>query len=340
MNFNCLPGDRICAEFDHDREAEAGTSLSHLCKQLLLRQQETWPTLKSGYDAVAQALVRTIDCDDFSVKLQFNPRRIVSSSAKVDSAAIAARPCFLCPANLPEAQLGILYRRQFLILCNPFPIFSNHFTISSLEHRPQAIEDNLDVFLHLARDLAPSFAVFYNGPQCGASAPDHLHFQACPVGSLPIETELEDNRPILPISRHLSASVYRVENLGRATLLIEESDIGAVKKTMQKILAVMKSDGATEMEPMLNLYAQFNEGKLLVLLFPRQKNRPDLYYLEGTEQVLISPGSVEMGGLLVTPIERDFRRLNPEIIRHIYREVSVHPVLLKKWTHQLSLTKD
>ncbi|OPY05816.1 MAG: hypothetical protein A4E66_02356 [Syntrophus sp. PtaB.Bin001] len=258
----------------------------------------------------------------------------------MDPAAIAARPCFLCPANLPEAQLGILYRRQFLILCNPFPIFSSHFTISSLEHRPQAIEDNLDVFLYLARDLAPSFAVFYNGPQCGASAPDHLHFQACPVGSLPIETELDDGRLILPISKHLYSSVYRAENLGRATLFIEGSDIGAVKETMQKILAVMKSAGATEMEPMLNIHATFKEGKWRILLFPRQKNRPDLYYLEGTEQVLISPGSVEMGGLLVAPVERDFRRLNPEIIRHIYREVSVHPVLLERWAHQLSLTTD
>ncbi len=99
----------------------------------------------------------------------------------------------------------------------------------------------------------------------------------------------------------------------------------------------MKLADTTEMEPMFNLHAVFQEGKWRVLLFPRQKNRPDLYYREGAEQVLISPGSVEMGGLLVAPVERDFRRLNPEIIRHIYREVSVHPVFLEKWAHQLSL---
>jgi ATP adenylyltransferase/5',5'''-P-1,P-4-tetraphosphate phosphorylase II len=176
MNFNCLPDNRIFAEFD--RQEETDKRLSRLCEQLLIRQKELWPKLKKSYEAVTQALVRTVDCNSFSVKLQFNPRRIVSSGAKVDPAAIAARPCFLCPANLPESQLGILYHRKFLILCNPFPIFSSHFTISSLDHRPQAVEEDLDVFLHLARGLAPSFAVFYNGPQCGASAPDHLHLQA------------------------------------------------------------------------------------------------------------------------------------------------------------------
>ena len=337
-----LPNSRIFAEYDPERKDDARTSLSDLCQQLLTQQKAAWPRLKSGWEAVASPHVRTVNCGDFSVKIQFNPQRMVSSAAKVDSASITARPCFLCPANLPEAQGGILYHRNFLILCNPFPIFTQHFTISSLDHQPQTLEGYLDEFLSLARSLAPSLAAFYNGPQGGASAPDHLHFQACPAGSLPVEVQLEDGRPCLPVMRHLSASVFRVENLDRSVLMIEGSEVKVLSETIEKVLAVMKTSTAvgSDAEPMLNAHATFKEGKWRILLFPRQKRRPDLYYQEGPERVLVSPGSVEMGGLIVTPVERDFKRLNPELVCHIYREVSANPDLMDGWTDQLSRMTD
>jgi len=338
MKRENLPCSRIFAEFHPENEDEVSASLPDLCQQLLTRQIAYWPKLRSGWKAVAQSSVRTVDCDDFSVTLQFNPQRIVSSGASVDPVSISARPCFLCPANLPEAQQAILYRLNFLVLCNPFPIFTQHFVISSLDHRPQSLEEELDIFFLLARDLAPSLAVFYNGPQCGASAPDHLHFQACPMGSLPIEKQLDDRRPHPPVIKHASASVSRVENLGRAVLMIEGQDANALGGVMRKILAVMKTseEAGSDAEPMLNAHAAFKEGQWRILLFPRQKNRPDLYYLEEPERVLISPGSVEMGGLIITPVEKDFQRLNSQLVRHIYREVSVTPALLDKWTNQLS----
>jgi len=332
-----LSGSRIVAEFHPENEDGVDTALSDLCQHLLTRQKATWPKLRNGLEAVSQSSLRTMDCGDFSVTLQFNPQRIVSSGASVDPASIAARPCFLCPANLPEAQQAVLYRRNFLVLCNPFPIFPQHFTISSLDHRPQSLEEELDVFLLLARDLAPSLAVFYNGPQCGASAPDHLHFQACPMGSLPIEAQLEDGRPVLPVMKHLSASVSHIVNLGRAVLMIEGTDANTLSEVIRKILAFMKTETVDgDAEPMLNAHATFKEGKWRILLFPRQKNRPDLYYRPEPERVLISPGSVEMGGLIITPIERDFQRLTPQLVRHIYGEVSVPPTLLEKWADQLS----
>ncbi len=335
-----LPDSRVFAEFNPERKEDAGTSLPDLCGQLLTRQEDAWPKLKSGYEAVAASHVRTLDCGDFSVLLQFNPQRIVSSSARVDPASISKRPCFLCPASLPEEQQGILYRRTFLILCNPFPIFSQHFTINDLNHRPQSLEAHLDLLPLLARDFAPSLSLFYNGPQCGASAPDHLHFQACPAGSLPIESQVDDGRPLLPVMKNRSATVSRVENLGRAVLMIESPDADALNGAMRKLLAVMRSVVGTGTEPMLNLHAAFKDGKWRILIFPRKKNRPDLYELEGPDRVLISPGSAEMGGLLVAPVERDFQRLTPDLIRHIYREVSVDSARLEEWSRQLSRMAD
>ncbi|SEM54422.1 protein of unknown function [Syntrophus gentianae] len=340
MERNPFSASRIFADFDPERDFEAGPRLPDLCGQLLSRQKGNWPKLKAGYDAVADSLFRTIDCGGFSVVLQFNPQRIVSSGARVDPASISARPCFLCPANLPEAQQGILYRRHFLVLCNPFPIFPQHYTISDLNHSPQSLEEHLDIFLLLARDLAPSLAVFYNGPRCGASAPDHLHFQACPAGSLPIEGQLDDGRPVLPVATYRSARISRVKDLGRAVLAIEVSDAADLIDAIKKILTVMKDNVFPDKEPMLNLHGSFHEGKWRVLLFPRRKGRPDLYDREEAERVLISPASVEMGGLLVAPVERDFRRLNPDLVRHIYREVSVDPALLDEWTDQLSRMGD
>jgi len=340
MERNPLSPSRIFAEFNPERESEAGAGLPELAGLLLTRQKATWSKLNSGYEAVAQSLVRTIDCGEFSVSLQCNPQRIVSSSAPVDSSSISARPCFLCPANLPEAQQGILYRRKFLLLCNPFPIFPQHYTISDLNHRPQSLEEHLGLFLHLARDLAPSLAVFYNGPSCGASAPDHLHFQACPAGSLPIEAQLADGRPIVPVAKHLTAAILRAECLGRAVLMIEGPDAGHLIGAIKKILFVLKTAAVPGTEPLLNLHGVFEEGKWRMLLFPRQKGRPDLYDREGPERILVSPASVEMGGLLVAPVERDFRRLTPELVRHIYREVSVQPTLMEEWTGRLSRMTD
>lgn len=342
MKRENLSEGKIFAEFDPKGKGECAPPLPELCGELLTRQKASWPKLRSGWEAVASSQIRTVDCGDFSVTLQFNPQRIISSGARVDAASIAARPCFLCPANLPEAQSGILYRRNFLVLCNPFPIFSRHFTISSLDHRPQSLEGELEGFLALARDLAPFLAVFYNGPQCGASAPDHLHFQACPAGCLPVEAQQDDGRPVLTFGKHLSASVSRIENLGRAVLRIEGTDGPAVKEALEVILAVMRTFPAAEGsgEPMLNLHAAFAGGKWRVLLFPRRKSRPDLYDREVPERILISPASVEMGGLLVAPLERDFRRLDSELVRHIYGEVSVTAELLETWSDQLARRLD
>ncbi len=182
---------RCFAVFDGARET---VPLADLAAGLLERQKKNWPGLAEGYAALEAVRVREIRGDGWGVNVQFNPRRIVSSGANLDPESLRRRPCFLCPENLPPEQQAILYRDDYLILCNPAPIFPAHLTIAHVRHLPQSLPDNLEIFLRLAADFGPRTTVFYNGPRCGASAPDHLHFQAAPAGLLPVEEEILDPR--------------------------------------------------------------------------------------------------------------------------------------------------
>ena len=189
-------GNRILVQYPGGKQK----SLIALCLNLLEEQKKSWPKLAYAYRELADVRTRSITCGGYKVYLQFNPQRAVSSGAAVDAESIKNRPCFLCKDNLPSEQQGILYRNQYLILCNPAPIFENHFTIVTLEHKPQEITSSISWLLRLSMDLSPDYAVFYNGPACGASAPDHLHFQMIPVNTLPFLSELKELPPVKEIS--------------------------------------------------------------------------------------------------------------------------------------------
>lgn len=171
-----VPPDKVFLRFDASLDGLADASL-----RLLEAQRTAWPQLAEGVRALSSVRIRRLPLESTSVALQFNPVRIVSTSARVDSHTIRQRRCFLCVPHLPEPQQGILVSGEFLILCNPAPIFHGHYTISHVGHRPQQLHGNIRTLFGLARGLSPAFTVFYNGPQCGASAPDHLHFQASPA---------------------------------------------------------------------------------------------------------------------------------------------------------------
>ena len=156
---------------------------------LLQQQRMVWELLRKGYDSLQSVKTKVFEFDGFQVKVQFNPGRMTSTAAKVDPNSIRERKCFLCTDNLPPAQRGIPCDGDYLVLCNPFPIFPEHFTIASLHHTPQVIRDSFAAFLQITRDLGARYTVFYNGPRCGASAPDHLHFQAGNRSFLPIDAE-------------------------------------------------------------------------------------------------------------------------------------------------------
>jgi hypothetical protein len=299
------------------------TELPTLCEELLEKQKYSWPDLARGYAALEQLRVRELQCNGFSVRLHHNPARIKSTIAPVDKASVNKRPCFLCLKNLPEEQCGVLYRQDYIVLCNPFPITSRHYTIPHINHVSQSFEGAALIFLKLAKDFHPNFNVFYNGPESGASAPDHLHFQAAPAGILPIEKEIHGSAKRIFMKRGDSISLYKVEQVGRGVIILEGENYDAVSAALLSVISAMKSVLSSENEPKMNLLGSYNRERWQVVIFPRRKHRPGVYFLTENERILISPGLVEMGGIVVTPIEKDFNIVDQNLVQDIYKEVSV-----------------
>lgn len=299
-----------------------GTLLADLAVALLDRQKKTWPDLASGYDALGEASVREIRGDGWGVTLQFNPRRIVSSGARVDPEAIRLRPCFLCNDHLPPEQQAILYRDDYLVLCNPMPIFPGHLTIAHHCHLPQALTGNMMTLLRLAADFGPRTTLFYNGPRAGASAPDHLHFQAAPAGLMPVEKEVLDPRKRTGARRRRGVEISRTEGLARGMLVIEGREEGNVAAAVARAIDLLGRSAASDGEPLLNVLCTHTGEGWRLLLFPRRRHRPNAYDREGEERLLISPGAVDMGGMIITPREKEFRTLTPDLVAGIFREVA------------------
>jgi hypothetical protein len=311
---------QIFAIFEGD---ERGPALSSLCRNLLAEQKVSWQQLRQGYQALKAAEIRDVSCPGYTLKVQWNPQRIVSSAARVDPASIRARPCFLCLKNLPEAQRAILYRKEYVVLCNPAPIFSQHYTISHVHHRPQSIEPALTAFLTLMRDFSPHFTVLYNGPRSGASAPDHQHFQAAPAGTMPVEADIRADKKLHLLKSKDGVDVFRAEGLGRAILVLKGARQDHVESALLNAIAAMRAAFQTVDEPMMNLLGSHREDHWMILIFPRARHRPEVYDLEGEAQILITPASVEMGGFFITPLEKDFRVLDAKLIENIFQDVSV-----------------
>jgi hypothetical protein len=312
--------DKIFAVFDPKSHK---SSLAELEASLLDDQKRAWPQLASGYASLDSIRLRQIACDGYSVWLQFNPGRIVSTGAKVDAKSIQERRCFLCVQNLPEAQKGILYKDEFLVLCNPAPIFREHFTISHVQHIPQDFNSYASTFLELARDLSPRLTVFYNGPKCGASAPDHMHFQASPSGTIPVEGAVRElSRRVVRRSLH-HVDVLTLADYGRQVIILESRNFENLQRVLSELTESLRSVMGGSEEPMMNLLCSYSDTAWRVILFPRSKHRPDAYFKEGEQRILISPAAVDIGGLVITPLEKDFNTVDAVTIKGIFDEVSL-----------------
>ncbi len=302
-------------------------------------QANEWPMMARGVEHLASSEVREVERGGLRCKLQFNPGRVVSAGAKVDAKSIAARPCFLCESNRPSEQRGVDAGDGYVFLCNPMPIFNPHFTVPTLEHQPQRIGTCLPKMLELAERLSGRFTVFYNGPKCGASAPDHLHLQASPLGATPFEELLVGvrksggNPSQGPADHDRSCGggvdVEVTADPVQPAIVITGADRVAVLARAEQVVAKLAEHFPTDPEPMMNALALHADGKLRVVLFPRASHRPSNY---GTDpgQVLVSPGLVDMLGLLITPRREDFDSLDGEAVAKIYREVSLGRVTLNQ----------
>jgi len=309
---------------------ERGETLSGLCLKLLSDQKKSWQDLRKGYESLKNVRERDLSCRGFSVRLQYNPGRIKSSTADVTEKKAEDRQCFLCLDHLPEYQRGILYRSDYLILGNPMPVFSSHFTVSHIDHRHQTIDEHIQTFLQLLADFGSGWAILYNGPKCGASAPDHFHFQAAPLGKMPIEKEIREGKRLTLIKQVDKVLLYRVRDLGREAIILEGDDPILIERVLKDFLNALKKVLSMDEEPMINIAGFHDAKKWRLVIFPRRKHRPEVFFKNGDARMIISPGVIDMGGLLITPVKKDFERLDATVVEGIYREVSLEGNIVER----------
>ena len=290
---------------------------------LHLQQKETWELLRVNYEALGSVVKKQFEFDNGEVIVQHNPFRIKSTAADVSSKAIEKRACFLCEENLPEEQKALRYYKEYNILCNPYPIFTEHYTIVKTKHIAQSINNYLNDLLFLSRDLGNKLVVFYNGPECGASAPDHLHFQAGNKKTLPLYNELfvSDILKETVIAENKNAKVSSAQSISRSFLKISSSSSIEVLNTFSVILSNLLKVMPTENEPMLNLLCFYEKKEWHLVIILRRKHRPRVYFSEGKEKILVSPAAVDLSGVIILPREEDFNKINKNTIEEIYREV-------------------
>ena len=302
--------------------------------ELLHEQVSNWELARTNFAGLKTVRTKSFDFGDFEVKVQFNPARIVSSGAKVDAKTIAERKCFLCTENRPAEQNSV-DAGNYLVLVNPFPIFPEHFTIPRKEHVDQQIKPYFSDMLELAEAL-DDYLIFYNGPRCGASAPDHMHFQAGTKDFLPLVndyTRLKDTHAQLLVESE-NFQLYNFNNYLRTVYCIESTDVESAKDAFEKLYTYFTSPPAPlleergeievggEVEPMLNIVCTFEDGKWFTFVLPRKTFRPWQYSAEGEQQLLVSPATVEMCGIFITPIEAHFEKITKEDVESILKQAS------------------
>ncbi len=306
---------------------------SHKVRELFEGQFREWKLARDNYDQLDRVMVRTVSFPGYEISVQFNPGRITSSAAKVDARSIEARPCFLCEKNRPPEQRGISFGDDYIILINPFPIFRRHLTIVSLCHTPQRIEGSFNIMLSLAEAL-PEYVVFYNGPQCGASAPDHLHFQAGNRGFLPIERDMDNPGLCRRVAVSGDTELWLWSGYGRGIMTLKGTNRSAMAGVFDRFRGRFALKQPDRPEPMLNILAYHTDGFWTLHVIPRRIHRPSCYFAEGESRILLSPASVDIGGVFITPREEDFRKITAEDIHAILGEVCLGETDLK------NLTKD
>ena len=271
------------------------------------RQLEMWEDARHRFRDLKHVEVRQLSDQ---LKVQFNPARIVSTGAKIDKHTLGERPCFLCERNRPKEQMTKQIDDHFQLLVNPFPILPVHFTIPATKHQPQSIYRHYGE-MHRLLSLHSELMVFYNGPKCGASAPDHLHFQAGTSGVLPLQTNWQrlsrSLTDVISLNDEEKISVLR-DFLVPAFVIISKSE-DSDEELFHRLYRSMPMRG-DESEPMMNIIAWRKGDEFISVVIPREKHRPDAYFAEGEAQMMVSPGALDMAGLIITPREEDFSKIN------------------------------
>ena len=301
------------------------------------RQLEVWTDARHRFRDLKH--VETRQFSD-QLKLQWNPARIVSTGAKIDKKTLGERPCFLCDKNRPKEQMSKQIDEKFHLLVNPFPILPVHFTIPARKHQPQLIYKNYGE-MHRFISLHSDLMVFYNGPKCGASAPDHLHFQAGTNGILPLQTNWQrlsrNLTDIISLNDEEKISVVR-DFIVPAFVIISKS-AESDEALFRRLYKAMPQRG-DETEPMMNIISWRKGEEFISVVIPREKHRPEAYFAEGNAQFVVSPGALDMSGLIITPREEDFRKLTEEKALSLLQECGVSEEKMNAIIAKLKASKD
>lgn len=264
-------------------------------------QIDNWGLAADNYEGLATVEMRALRC---GVRIQHNPARIASTGAKVDAKSIEERTCFLCGRHRPMQQKSLMWR-NYDILLNPYPIFPGHLTIAARKHTPQAINGRIDDMVALAEEL-PGYTIFFNGAHCGASAPDHAHFQAVPTEALPIWEEIGET----------DADEWTTKNV-----------FGSMGAAVYRIAAGSPTDAlkaGTEIFPDINMLMRRQGNDTICIMIPRKRHRPS-FYGTAADQMLISPASVDLGGVIIAPRREDYNKIDDAIVKRMLDEVCYSP---------------
>ena len=301
------------------------------------RQMEKWADARHRFRDLKH--VETHQLSD-QLKVQWNPARIVSTGAKIDKKTLGDRPCFLCDKNRPKEQISKQIDERFLLLVNPFPILPVHFTIPARKHQPQSIYKNYGE-MHRFLSLHSELMVFYNGPKCGASAPDHLHFQAGTSGILPLQANWQRLSRNLTdiISLNDDEKIALIHDFVVPAFVIISKSEDSDEALFQRLYKSMPVRG-DETEPMMNIIAWRKGDEYISVVIPREKHRPEAYFAEGDAQMMVSPGALDMSGLIITPREEDFRKLTEESATAILQECGVSTDKMNSIVSKLKASKE
>ena len=301
------------------------------------RQMEKWADARHRFRDLKH--VETHQLSD-QLKVQWNPARIVRTGAKIDKKTLGDRPCFLCDKNRPKEQISKQIDERFLLLVNPFPILPVHFTIPARKHQPQSIYKNYGE-MHRFLSLHSELMVFYNGPKCGASAPDHLHFQAGTSGILPLQANWQRLSRNLTdiISLNDDEKIALIHDFVVPAFVIISKSEDSDEALFQRLYKSMPVRG-DETEPMMNIIAWRKGDEYISVVIPREKHRPEAYFAEGDAQMMVSPGALDMSGLIITPREEDFRKLTEESATAILQECGVSTDKMNSIVTKLKASKE
>jgi len=301
-------------------------------------QLSVWPLAAENYRSLKKAGSKVLSIGGLPVTVQLNPCRRISSEASLDKESINRRPCFLCPENRPAEQTNMEFEgrkgRRYRVTLNPYPIFPSHLVISSFEHTPQSIWHRYQDLLDFVRENN-EYLGFYNGPESGASAPDHMHFQACPQGLTPLQNRVDellaagDDKTLDYLTNVKEARLFHLNEYARGVFVLCGATAKSTAKLFYRLLdCAPVPDGSSE--PKMNIIAWCHEGEYRTVVIFRERHRPHNYSSFGADHLAMSPGCADLAGVYVTTREEDFDKLDAGLLSQVVREVAASEEMEKE----------